>query len=1037
MPKYPSSITKLGASLAELIIAIRKALRLYDDKKENKIVVSDIEPSNPEERDIWFDDSISPDFPPTTPVYRVTINQSPNQTIKVYCMIHQKTQTLIYTDSFDVVKGTPFEVHIEPNSKKYNTGKLNIEEGMFNEPTTIEATPAEIKRFFVHIEQSPHQTIVATVNGVEHREGWEANFGDVINVTLTVETGYNPGTLNLTHVTVEDGDVYIKATPAEIKTFSVTIAQSPHQTISVDIVDDSGKILETHTTSFVAIYGSKYRVNILAEPGWAYGRLNRSEGVLDSNIGINATPAEHNKFTVDIIQSPHQLIYCSYGGHVYTNQFKINELDTIEVAITADHGYTHGKLNHGIPIGIFRPLKNTEISAQPATPNDYVVKVTQSEHQRIKVSYKGIDHIYNFTGTYDEPYRATIEPDKHYIAGNINYPSGTITDNLEIKASPAILKKYHVTINQSIGQTIHVKIYDTGGNEIGDYVSDFDIDAMSKYKITIEADDPLHKSPGEINIPLSGIIEKDMEIDATPITDKKFTVTINSGLHQRFKVTCTGTTTGEFYDKNIIKVLGGTTVKVEVIPDTGYDAGTPDKNNILITEDTTITIPDAKIKEFEIGFSSSKFHNEIQNIVVYLDNRIIVEKLTDVSYTCKVKYGQVVRIENSIIEDYEGEFEIGKLIVVTPDTGFEVDEGYKEYTITNPVLFKISSPIWIPSVDLPRYIHKIPNYKTISTIPQENIDYINSIKNLNKDLTGCFDDMNKLENIPQFTINTKRVTSIQNMFYRCGYLTELDLSWLNLSKCVKAAAAFYRCNNLQSIDLSHTNMDNIELINVMFSFDINLKSVIFPDMKNAKNIKDISYLFNDCSTLKTIVGIDTLDTSKVENFNCVFSGCEKLTKLPCSNWDTSSATTLFAIARKTSISTINDLYNFKTSTVKNMNSVFFDCPNLTNIDISHWDNTSVKSIQSIVSKCKNLLSVKLFDTHNVTDMMYAFNGNPKLKTINSVIDMAGVRNNPSMYSLAFYNTPNLTGVKIKNPPNDENWWKEAGFVSKDQFTIVT
>ena len=66
-------------------------------------------------------------------------------------------------------------------------------------------------------------------------------------------------------------------------------------------------------------------------------------------------------------------------------------------------------------------------------------------------------------------------------------------------------------------------------------------------------------------------------------------------------------------------------------------------------------------------------------------------------------------------------------------------------------------------------------------------------------------------------------------------------------------------------------------------------------------------------------------------------------------------------------------------------------------------------------------------------MWRMFNNCYNLTTIKGVIDMKSCTD----YKDMFNNCTKLSGVKIKNPPTDTDWWKKAGFSSESQFTIVS
>ena len=143
--------------------------------------------------------------------------------------------------------------------------------------------------------------------------------------------------------------------------------------------------------------------------------------------------------------------------------------------------------------------------------------------------------------------------------------------------------------------------------------------------------------------------------------------------------------------------------------------------------------------------------------------------------------------------------------------------------------------------------------------------------------------------------------------------------------------------------------------------------------------------------------------------NGMFDNCRSLTSLDVSNWDTSNVTNMDAMFNNCRSLTTLDLSNWDTSNVTNMGSMFWGCNALTSLDISKWD------------------------TSNVTNMTRMFDSCKSLTTVTGIIDMR------SCYSwnceLMFNNCPNLTGVKIKNPPS-EFTNKYASEISSGKIVIV-
>lgn len=120
--------------------------------------------------------------------------------------------------------------------------------------------------------------------------------------------------------------------------------------------------------------------------------------------------------------------------------------------------------------------------------------------------------------------------------------------------------------------------------------------------------------------------------------------------------------------------------------------------------------------------------------------------------------------------------------------------------------------------------------------------------------------------------------------------------------------------------------------------------------------------------------------------------------------------------------------------VTNMSYMFYACNNLTSIDLSNFDTSNVTNMAYMFEFCSLVaLDLSNCDTSNVINMGMMFFGCDNLTTIKGVFDMKSCTNYAGMFAAC----TKLTNAKIKNPPKDTDWWKNAGFNSTSQFTIVS
>lgn len=114
-----------------------------------------------------------------------------------------------------------------------------------------------------------------------------------------------------------------------------------------------------------------------------------------------------------------------------------------------------------------------------------------------------------------------------------------------------------------------------------------------------------------------------------------------------------------------------------------------------------------------------------------------------------------------------------------------------------------------------------------------------------------------------------------------------------------------------------------------------------------------------------------------------FYECRNLTKLDVSNLDTSNVTNVEQMFYKCRNLTQLDVSNLDTGNVTDMGDMFYECGNLTQLDVSNFDTGNVTDMGGMFYGCRNLiqLDVSNFDTSNVTSLQGMFNSCEKITTL--------------------------------------------------------
>ena len=94
-------------------------------------------------------------------------------------------------------------------------------------------------------------------------------------------------------------------------------------------------------------------------------------------------------------------------------------------------------------------------------------------------------------------------------------------------------------------------------------------------------------------------------------------------------------------------------------------------------------------------------------------------------------------------------------------------------------------------------------------------------------------------------------------------------------------------------------------------------------------------------------------------------------------------TTAYWFYEMENLTSITGLNYLNTSEVTNMLGMFWDCKNLTSLDLSSFNTANVTDMRFMFNKCENLTSLDLssFNTANVTNMKNMFENCDELKTI--------------------------------------------------------
>ena len=175
-----------------------------------------------------------------------------------------------------------------------------------------------------------------------------------------------------------------------------------------------------------------------------------------------------------------------------------------------------------------------------------------------------------------------------------------------------------------------------------------------------------------------------------------------------------------------------------------------------------------------------------------------------------------------------------------------------------------------------------------------------------------------------------------------------------------------------------------------------------------QNTTYYKYFFNKSDNLVELIWDDN-----IKSFYYMFYECKNITEINLSNFDASQITNMGRIFSFCSSSTSIDLSNFNTSKVQYMNGMFSGCSSLTSLDLSNFDTSQVENISGMFSSCLSLTSIDLsnFNTSKVQYMNGMFSGCSSLTSLDlSNFYISQVREMEAM----FINCKNLEYINLMN-----------------------
>ena len=233
-----------------------------------------------------------------------------------------------------------------------------------------------------------------------------------------------------------------------------------------------------------------------------------------------------------------------------------------------------------------------------------------------------------------------------------------------------------------------------------------------------------------------------------------------------------------------------------------------------------------------------------------------------------------------------------------------------------------------------------------------------------------------------------------------GYVAEYHAT--NYTLTFKKIASI----NSEPIDLNHIVMvnNNQTVSNLCTLLGINIRTienVIFEESFNTYTPTSLKEFFRDCTGLNEITGLKYLNTAEVTDMSFMFWNCRNLSSLDLTNFNTAKVENMsgmFHSCQKLSSLTLSESFN--TANVTDMSNMFSYCNMLEKLNLSNFNTTKVEDMSYMFYMCQKLpeLNLSNFKTEKVKNMKYMFSYCNKLKKLDlSNFNTANVTNMQEMF----------------------------------------
>ena len=202
--------------------------------------------------------------------------------------------------------------------------------------SAIRMNDIKIETYRASIMQQANQTIIVTANGADYKESFTVLPGTEFTTRSEGYPGYKGGTVSPANGVFNE-DIIFTVSAATPTTYTATIIQKPHQTITVTYNGNN----YTSTITNLPLNASLIIRITNVDYGYSAGRIEKSNIKIKEDITIESTDAKPIPQDITIIQKENETIHVAYKNRIYTENFQADFNSIISITITSNKEETY------------------------------------------------------------------------------------------------------------------------------------------------------------------------------------------------------------------------------------------------------------------------------------------------------------------------------------------------------------------------------------------------------------------------------------------------------------------------------------------------------------------------------------------------------------------------------------------------------------------------------------------------------------------------------------------------------------------------